>query len=73
MAEFCLDCLNKELDEKYKPYQVKFFHGKDICEDCGEYKKLVAKVNILGELSVGLKARKEYKLIYGKPYKPIRK
>ena len=70
MAEFCLDCLNKELETNYKRYQVKFFSGYDICEDCGKSKKLVARVNILGELADLRRARKEYRQKFGKPYFP---
>lgn len=70
MAEFCLDCLNKISDTKLKSYQVKYFTGKDVCEECGECKKLVARVNILGELADLRQARKEYRKKYGKPYIP---
>ena len=51
MAEFCLKCFNKLNEFNFKSYQVKFFSYKDICEDCGKCKKLVARVNILGEIA----------------------
>ena len=70
MAEFCLECLNKISDTHYKPRHVKFFSGVDLCEECGEYKKCVARINILGELSDLRQARKEYKEEYGKSYFP---
>ena len=70
MAEFCLDCLNKITETNYKRYQVKLFSGYDICEECGESKRCVARINALGELADLRQARKEYKQKYGKPYIP---
>lgn len=70
MAEFCLKCLNKELETNYKRHQVKLFKGLDLCEGCGEYKRCVCRVNILGELSDLRQARKEYRKEFGKPYIP---
>lgn len=61
MAEFCLDCVNKIFELNLKWYHVKFFSGKDICEECGQCKKLVAKFNILGEIAENRQLAKEYK------------
>lgn len=61
MAEFCLECLNKISDTHYKPRHVKFFSGVDLCEECGKYKKCVARINILGELADLRQARKNIK------------
>ncbi len=41
MAEFCLDYLRK-LDKKdYKRWQVRLSLTKDLCEGCGEWKRVV--------------------------------
>jgi hypothetical protein len=50
MSEFCLDCVNKIFNSNFKWYHVRFFSGKDICEECGKEKKLVARFSILGDI-----------------------
>lgn len=62
MAEFCLKCFNKLNEFNFKSYQVKFFSYKDICEDCGKCKKLVARVNILGEIAEERQYKKRDKM-----------
>lgn len=70
MAEFCLDCLNKISETNYKRYQVKLFKDLDLCEECGEYKRCVCRINAFGELADLRQARKEYRKEFGKPYIP---
>jgi len=62
MAEFCLDCFNELMKMNYKRYQVKFFSGVDLCENCGQYKKCVARVNIFGEIEEERQYRKKDKI-----------
>lgn len=61
MAEFCLDCINKIFELNLKPYHVKFFSGKDICEGCGKEKHCVARFNILGRIAEKRQYRKRDK------------
>ena len=70
MAEFCLDCFNKISDTNFKRWQVKLFHGSDLCEECGEYKRCIARINTFGKIAEIHQARKEYKQEFGKPYFP---
>lgn len=70
MAEFCLDCLNKIMETNYKRRHVVLFSGYDLCEECGEYKRCVARFSLLGEIADLRQARKEYKEEFGKPYFP---
>lgn len=71
MAEFCLDCFNKISDTNFKCWQVKLFHGSDLCEECGKYKRCIARINTFGKIAEIHQARKEYKQEFGKPYFPI--
>ena len=41
MAEFCLDCLNKMDGTHYTKWDVKLSWGVDLCEGCGEMKRVV--------------------------------
>ena len=43
MAEFCLDCWNKIYYKDYSKWDVKLSLGLDLCEGCGEWKRVVLK------------------------------
>jgi len=67
MAEFCLDCLNKIMELNLKAHHVIFFSSKDICEECGKYKRCVARFNLLGRIAEERQHRKRDKLKQLKP------
>ena len=41
MAEFCLDCWNKINETKDSKWRYVLSWGKDLCEECGEYKRVI--------------------------------
>lgn len=41
MAEFCLECWNKMNHTKDRPYEYILSKDLDICENCGEYKRII--------------------------------
>ncbi len=41
MAEFCLDCFNKLEGTQLTRWQVSRSWGKDLCEGCGQMKRVV--------------------------------
>lgn len=41
MAEFCLDCLRKIENKNIRRWQVRLSKELDICEGCGQYKRVV--------------------------------
>ncbi len=43
MAEFCLKCFNKINETHYTRLQVKRSKELDLCEGCGEYKRVVVR------------------------------
>ena len=41
MAEFCYECWNK-INETHEPkWKYVLSWGKDLCEECGEYKRVI--------------------------------
>jgi flavoprotein len=44
MAEFCLPCLNKLDKLSLKEKDVKLSKELDLCEGCGEWKRVVEKI-----------------------------
>lgn len=44
MAEFCLDCFNKMEKANLKKRHVVLSSEEDLCEGCGEYKKVVMRL-----------------------------
>ncbi len=42
MAEFCLECLNKHVNEKLLEKDVTL--SEDLCEECGEWKPCVIAI-----------------------------
>lgn len=44
MAEFCLDCFNKLEKANLKKRHVKLSSLNELCEGCGEYKKVVIRL-----------------------------
>ncbi len=43
MAEYCLDCLNKYMEDK-KLREQDVVTAPDFCEDCGEWKSCVITI-----------------------------
>jgi len=43
MAEFCLDCMNKILGTNDKPKEYILSWDLDLCEECGEWKRVVIR------------------------------
>ncbi|MGN1008494.1 MAG: hypothetical protein ACI4PV_06070 [Butyricicoccus sp.] len=43
MAEFCLECWNMLNDTKYTERELVLSHFPDLCEGCGQYKKVVVR------------------------------
>lgn len=43
MAEFCLDCLNKYSEKKATEKEYVLSWGVDLCEECGEWKRVVVR------------------------------
>ena len=41
MAEFCLECLNKLNKTNDSKWRYVLSREKDLCEECGEYKRVV--------------------------------
>ena len=41
MAEFCLDCWNKINETKDSKWRYFLSWRKDICEECGKYKRVI--------------------------------
>lgn len=41
MSEICPECLSKILGEKYSKYKYILSEDLDICEECGELKRVV--------------------------------
>lgn len=41
MAEFCLDCWNKINGTQDSKWRFVLSWGKEICEECGQYKKVI--------------------------------
>jgi len=43
MAEFCLDCISKTFNEKPKKRKYVLSSEPDLCEGCGECKRVVIR------------------------------
>ena len=41
MAEFCLDCWNKINQTHDSKWRYTFSRNKDLCEECGRYKRVI--------------------------------
>jgi len=41
MAEFCLDCWNKINETHDSKWRYAFSWDKDLCEECGQYKRVI--------------------------------
>lgn len=44
MAEFCLNCFNKMENANLKKRHVVLSSEEDLCEGCGEYKRVVMRL-----------------------------
>ena len=44
MAEFCLDCWNKINDTNDTPKKYVLSRRSDLCEECGEMKRIIISV-----------------------------
>ncbi len=54
MAEFCLDCWNKI--NKTNDYKMRYILslGKDLCEECGRYKRVIVAERFWSRAQRGL-------------------
>lgn len=54
MAEFCLDCWNKlnEMNDSKRRYVLSW--EKDLCEGCGEYKRVIIKERLWSVAQKGI-------------------
>ncbi len=43
MAEFCLECWNKINETQDSQWRYLLSLGKDLCEECGQYKKVIIR------------------------------
>ena len=43
MAELCLDCWNKIHRKNFYKWDVKLTWRKDLCEECGQWKRVVLR------------------------------
>ena len=50
MAEFCLDCLNKINEAQDGKWRFIMSLQKDLCEECGEYKRVVITEHIVSRV-----------------------
>lgn len=41
MAEFCLDCWNRINDKNDSRWRYVFSQETDLCEGCGQYKRII--------------------------------
>lgn len=41
MAEFCLECWNKINETQDSKWRYALSRGKELCEECGEYKRVI--------------------------------
>lgn len=44
MAEFCIDCVNEMNDSNYTEKSVVLSENIELCEGCGEYKRVVIEI-----------------------------
>lgn len=65
MAELCLDCWNKLSETKDKKWRYAMSWEKELCEECGQYKRVILSERLssrtqklLAESIEGLKGRK---------------
>ena len=46
MAEFCLDCLNKQMGTTDRPKMYVMSRKAELCEGCGKWKRVVVRYKI---------------------------
>lgn len=44
MAEFCLDCMNKLMGTNDPPKKYILTRELDLCEECGQWKRVIVRV-----------------------------
>lgn len=43
MSEICLDCLNRICQTEYEPWRYVLSDELDLCEECGQWKRVVVR------------------------------
>ena len=46
MSEICVDCWNKELEKPDKPSKFIRSWGLELCEECGQYKRVIIRYKL---------------------------
>ena len=46
MSEICVDCWNKELEKPDKPSKFIRSWGLELCEECGQYKRVIIRYRL---------------------------
>ena len=54
MAEFCLDCWNKINETHDSKRRYAFSRDKDLCEECGRYKRVIVAERVWSRAQRGL-------------------
>ena len=46
MSEICLDCWNKDMDTADKPRKFLLSRKPELCEACGQYKRVIIRYKL---------------------------
>ena len=59
MAEFCAECFSKVFNEKPRKWKYLFSEEPDLCDGCGEWKRVVVRIRYpkLYTLKMKIRAR----------------
>ena len=57
MAEFCLDCFNELEETSYSPKDVRLSLMRELCEGCGEPRRVVVGLKRRSPISLWLERR----------------
>jgi len=50
MAEFCLECWNRLNDTKDAKWRYTYSWKRELCEECGEYKRVIVAERLLSRV-----------------------
>ena len=60
MAEICLDCWNKLNGKKDSKWRYVISWDKDLCEECGQYKRVIVRARLWSLIQQQLSDAIEY-------------
>ena len=66
MAEFCLECLNKLNKTNDSKWRYVLSWEKDLCEECGQYKRVVIVERVWSRVQKSLAEIIEYRIMQQK-------